>query len=398
MIKDELKIYSEYLIELVRCAILNEMPMAVPAEIDLKKLFDFSYYHRLENIAYYSLKKLGLYENEKASLFEEYYNLSLLREATQQVNLEMITDEFEKAQIKHTVLKGSVIKHIYPSPEMRQSADIDILIDENKYIDARKIMERLGYHVDDEEKFGKSNDDGYEMGKLMRVELHRHIVYSQSPWINICMEIENNLRLCDGYQYRYEMSKEDYFIYLIIHMAKHMKRSGMGIKLVLDVWVYLKRYTDELDRAYMNKKFDECGLRIFEEKMRQLSYYWFDNAAIQDKLIMDLSSYIAYSGWIGTKKQEASESYLIYTNNGRNKKMWKFKYYMSVFFWPYKNMVIRYKFLKRYPVLLPVCWAHRAITGLLLKKDVKKELLDFHSEADLEMGRFINQLKHDLNI
>ena len=45
-----------------------------------------------------------------------------------------------------------------------------------------------------------------------------------------------------------EMSAEDEMIYIFTHYAKHYRAAGVGIKHILDLWVY-KLYKPELDKS-----------------------------------------------------------------------------------------------------------------------------------------------------
>ena len=123
---------------------------------------------------------------------------------------------------------------------MRQSTDLDIYV-EDKYTEkAKNILEKMGFVT---ERFShKMQDDSYFLNNYVHVEIHRKLISNKCPWDDKCGEIIDRIKKTDNSDYEYEMSCEDFYLYMIGHMAKHMKYSGIGIRMVVDVWVYLRKY------------------------------------------------------------------------------------------------------------------------------------------------------------
>jgi hypothetical protein len=59
----------------------------------------------------------------------------------------------------------------------------------------------------------------------------------------------------EGYNYSYCLSDEDFYIYMIYHCAKHFKSGGLGIRMLMDVYVYLNSHQN-LDREYIDDNFN----------------------------------------------------------------------------------------------------------------------------------------------
>ena len=55
-----------------------------------------------------------------------------------------------------------------------------------------------------------------------------------------------------GKQYIYEMSLEDHYLHSVCHLAEHFVRGGIGIRMVLDI--YILSETPRMDKAYVQRQ------------------------------------------------------------------------------------------------------------------------------------------------
>lgn len=391
----DFEIYLNCLIKLLKNAILNTAPDKLPDGIDLEELFNIAEFHSIENIIYLPLSRIVDADNETLELFEEYYNYAVLHDATQQYYMELAIDELEKEGIRHCVMKGPIIKKLYPSSDLRKSKDIDIFVDDANTDKVREIMERLGFTVQSFNRAGAH--DEYIIDENIKIEVHRLLISAKCPWDEECQKIVDRLVILPGYKYRYEMSLEDYYLHMIGHMAKHMKYSGIGIKMVLDVWIYLREYDKLLRWDILEKRLKDCGLDKFENNIRKLCGYWFEDGEASDT-VKRLGIYIGTSGNFGTQTQEIAGE--MAQNAGRlsNKNVSRLVYYSKVFFWPYKKMREKYKILKVMPVLLPFCWLHRAYRALLFKEETVKSVIGKYDDVDMEYGKDIIAFKKEIGL
>lgn len=386
--------YITYLIHLIRCAILNEQPNPIPHGIELDKLLEFAQSHTVENIAYISLKKLNLPPSSAMQLFEEFYGHAVINDATQQYYLEVVADALEENKIRHCIMKGPIIKKLYPSSDLRQSGDIDIFVDDENTEKVREIMEGLGFTTTN---FNKANShDEYRIDKTIIVEIHRTLISNKCPWQKECQKIVDRLVLSDGYKYRYDMTDEDYYIYMIGHMAKHMKYSGIGIKMVLDVWIYLRKYKNSLDWDTLNKHLKECGLYRFENCVKNVCSYWFEDK-VQDNLTKTMALYIGTSGNFGTHEQLMTSRMAGNAVGTTSETLGRWVSYSKIFFWPYKNMSERYTILKKLPFLLPFCWVHRGLKALFNKEKADLIRSQYH-DYDMEYGKKLIEFKKEIGL
>lgn len=374
--------YGAYIIYLIRCAVTGEEPKPVPDGLDFDKLYELAKIHNVEALVYSALSRVA-----KSEKFEQSVQYAVAADANQSYYLEQVADKFEENKIRFAIMKGFVIKPLYPSPEQRHSVDIDIFVDDENTDRVKEIMEELGFTVD---RFNHNiRDDAYSIGRFVHIEIHRTLISNKCSWDKACQKITERLTPSDKYQYRSEMSQEDFYLYMIGHMAKHMKYSGMGIKMVVDVWVYLRKYRETLDMKLLNERLKEAGLSEFNDNILKLINFWFEGAEADEK-IKKLSEYIISSGNYGTHMQ------LISTEAGNNQA--KHSRYGKMLFLPYREMCSKYGFLKRLPFLLPFMWIYRAVTALLFRKNNVSELKNRHSDVDNGYAREIVEFKKSIGL
>ena len=71
---------------------------------------------------------------------------------------------------------------------------------------------------------------------------------------------------------RKRVSNEDFYIYHIIHMAKHFINGGIGIVHILDIWIMINAYRS-VDKDYIAGELKSIGLLDFEKNARALCKY-----------------------------------------------------------------------------------------------------------------------------
>ena len=146
--------------------------MAIEDALDEDKLFD-------EDSFYFEWKKLRLNSYRRNLLFDKETN-----------NILKYMDE---NGIWYMPLKGAIIKDFYPTPDVREMNDVDILYDRTKRDEMDSFMKSQGYRVwvhdysqDREHETGEltkgDNADEYVKDPFLYFELHKYLIEeSYSP-------------------------------------------------------------------------------------------------------------------------------------------------------------------------------------------------------------------------
>ncbi len=390
--------YVDYLMHLLRCVLKDDIPSDFPQELDFNEFFKLSRDHRLENIAYVMLKQTNMsgISKQDAQKLENAYMQSMMITATQQHYLEQVEKAFEENSIDYLVLKGRELSRLYLSPDMRQSSDFDIYIGVENSEKAKGIMRNIGFAV--KEYSEDENHDEYVIGKWVLCELHRVLIQGNYPWKKGCNKIVDNLTLCDGTKHCYKMSKEDFYVYNIAHAAKHMKFSGIGIKVFLDIEVIYLKYKDSFDYEYLNAKLEACHLKEFEKNARLLCEYWFEGNNNVSVTIKKMASYVVSSGWIGTVEQMLATDVAERSGKTNSKLVAKIKKCISIVLSPYETMVERYPILRKHKWLTPLYRVRRAISAIVKKRSLIKSVTNTIDETDMDVGKRILEFKKSIGL
>ncbi|MDD2235026.1 MAG: nucleotidyltransferase family protein, partial [Desulfitobacteriaceae bacterium] len=95
------------------------------------------------------------------------------------------------------------------------------------------------------------NHDIYYKKPFLNIEMHRRLISVESPYSDYLNKTWYRAKLKDSCKYTYELSLEDFYIYLLIHLSKHYAGGGTGIRSFLDIWLYHRRYAKEMNWNYL---------------------------------------------------------------------------------------------------------------------------------------------------
>jgi hypothetical protein len=154
---------------------------------------------------------------------------------------------------------------------------------------------------------------------------------------------------------------------LLIHLAKHFANAGSGIRSIVDIHLYNKRFNSEMDWSYIKDELEKIGLWKFGESIRELGRVWFDNVQSND-LYDEMTDYIMSSGISGSRKHAVVYSINTGVKTRRLTRIAKQLFWLKLFFPPLMQMKMIYPFLAKTPFLLPIFWILRGIKCLLYKR------------------------------
>lgn len=391
----DLELYVSYITKLISSFLKGEDIKPLPSNFNIYSIYEFCKFHKLENIVYLALKDTNM-PTELRSLFEKSYFVSINFLAKQQYYTEKVEKAFEDAGIDYFIMKGKALSSLYPSEDMRQSSDFDIYIGNEKAALARDIMVDLGFEIKD-----YMDDDGhdqYVIDKIILCELHRVLIQDDVTWKDECNKIPERVIKCENSNHCYEMTIEDFYFFNIAHAAKHIKHSGIGIRIYVDLWLIYKKYKDKFNYDVLNERLNSANLTRFEECSKELFLYWFEGKENQDETIKKMSNYISQSGWIGTYKQYYSTKLANETNETTSELNAKFKNYLKVIFPSYQELIKRYPKAQKHKILVPYYYVFRIFKSVFGKDKGARRIVSQMSASDLEKGRSIVEFKKDIGL
>lgn len=367
-----------YILELLRCAVTEDIPSAPPDKINWDYVLYFAKKHKITSTLYFGIQKLPKSQQQSIQHFEHYllaYKKTLVLDANRAYELENLKKEFEKHNIDYIFLKGSVTKYLYPDTSMRVMSDIDIFYRGASFNTINEIFFRNGYQLIKKEPkeivYFKSVNE-------IRIEMQTQLIdEGYEIWFHYLTNIWDRYNLKEN-SHEYEMTMEDFYIYHILHMAKHFKNGGIGLIHIMDVWIMLNAYTN-MNLEYINNELKTIGLEIFERNLRLLVSFWFGNYKPDSdtaRTLELLGNYLFLGGAFGKKSQQE-------TNAIVERKDTKVSWRKKIF--PAKNTMVDYygSILKKHPYLIPVYWIRLNFKRIFFdRKELKNNINRLHNISD----------------
>lgn len=341
-----MNINERYLLDLLRTVLHGEKAPELPEGAAPEGVYIAAKNHSLSGMAFYALEETGIIQGELLAGWRQICDKALVKDITQQAELERIGNALSQAGIRWLPLKGCIIKQLYPQSDMRTMSDIDILIDEENASAARDIMLKLGYSC---EHFGYDIHDIYYMQPVMNVEIHRALFGEEGgefrgifrdPWA-----------MCTNDGMRYDFCKDEFFAYILAHAVKHIEEGGTGIRTIMDLWICVHSDMD-IDSEKSLGLLEPSGKSKQARLLLELSEVWFGERQHSSQT-EQLEGYILGSGTYGTVENSAKNRI---SQSGRA------GYFLKLIFPTYEHMRQHYPVLKKAPVLLPFCWFARLVT------------------------------------
>ena len=269
-------------------------------KIYIGRIYYIAKKHNLVSLMAQAMEKLGFESDSdiwKRWLKEK--NQLIYKSVLMDVEREAIQDFFEKNNIWYMLLKGMVIRKYYPAPELREMADNDILFD-NKYSkEVYEFMTARGYKCDD---YNKGYHDEYLKPPAYNFEMHRQLVSSKErpKWYEYYKDVKSIL-IKDTNENRetaansesnntsnqFYFSDNDFYVYFIVHTYKHFLNSGMGLRTVLDVYLYVSNLQEKLDFDYIEEQLKKLDAYDFEQTFRSIAFKMFGKNAKEGNAAAD---------------------------------------------------------------------------------------------------------------
>lgn len=220
----------------------------------------------------------ALYKNSFLSLdtdacrkFQDDQIKSVFRYENQNYELGRIKKLFEENEIQFIALKGSVIRDFYPEPWMRTSCDIDVLVKKDDIEKASSLLsETLKYKTDNNRS---THDVTFFSDGGVCLELHFDLNESTFRIFEPLSNAWKYAHIKDGKKYEFELDREFFVFYHLVHMAKHFSIGGCGIKPFIDLLIL--KQANFYNEEKLLKLCSTYKLKKFYIKVNDLLNVWF---------------------------------------------------------------------------------------------------------------------------
>lgn len=349
------------------------------------------YFFSIQNILpvlAYMDKKWNIITNEniKKKLVECYYQA--IAENFNKANMfEIISQKLSESKIPHMPVKGWYVRTLYPVPELRTFGDIDILIKKQDRQKTDEIFTENGYSVKENWEPTYSYDKG-----ISRCEVHTELMDSDlGKGEHLISYFSDALETAEeDVGERFSPQKDLHLIYIFCHLAKHLYTGGAGIRMYMDIALFIKANEGILNFEKIYEDLKKLQLEHFFKTVIFACSEWFqidlpfEINDIQPSSLDALKKYTFGSDLFG-KTRDKSIISLRNNESGSKRSVLKDTLFPNA-----KKIENRYKFIKGRKYLLPLAWIARGFVNL---KEAPKKLkyVKKVSSADMDLVSEYNE-------
>lgn len=348
----------KYLLRLLSSVILNTQPPKPNEETDWALVFHLAKEHSVFGMLSYAVEKLPPQHKPSPEMMSELLQIQrseLILESNIQFETDRLLGAFKEKKMSAVLLKGMFLKNYYPVSSMRTMTDVDILYKAEEKQKVKDVFKSLGYKLE----IDLDSELHYRKMPFHYYEMHPCLVSSERNTHDFFLNAWNNLIQVSNDQYT-TLNLEYTYLYMIDHLAKHIEKAGAGLRLVIDVFVFMRHEKDNLDMDYVEKNLERFNLKEFSDKINALAENWFasdnpDTESLCAQFILSSSTFgLVHNAILQSNIRKERKS---------GKKQNGFKYLMRKIFPEYKHICARFSSAQKlkilYPVYIPAYWCVR---------------------------------------
>ena len=283
-------------------------------------------------------------------------------------------------QLKPIVVKGILCRLLYPNPDLRVSADEDLLVPVADFEKAVDVLQKYGMRMTKEvDDLEAADEIGFlSQNGVSYIELHKHMFADSSEaygelnhYFEDIFETSQPVKVDKMTVYGPEPGT--HLFYLICHAFKHFLHSGFGIRQVCDIVLFANAYGAQIDwqQLFINckeiraEKFAAALFRIGEKYLNfniEKSGYskeWLEVEVDETDLLEDLLGSGIYGGASMSRRHSSNMTLEAVAAQKKGEK--SAKPLVKTLFPSVKSLEGKYPYLKKHPYLLPVAWSERIL-------------------------------------
>ncbi len=345
------------------CA-LNEVVPEWDNSINLEELYRFCKFHSITAIVAMALDSFWKENPAEPQVMKPWLQArdkAIRKNIMLNAERQRILAFLESIGCWYLPLKGSLLQYDYPKFGMRQMSDNDILCDPGKQAQIHDFMLQSGYSC---ELYNQGNHDEYIRQPVYNFEIHRSLFKPETApkLAAYYADILDRAEKDPDNGFGYHMTRDDFYIYLIAHAYRHFVVSGIGIRNLMDVYVFLDHYGQQLNWSYVEQELRELDAWEFERWCHRLSGLLMRlpcrNPAVARSDLEILDAFFN-SGTFGTEQQLFRNS-MKFNGNGN-----KVRYFFRRMFPSRELLGVMHPSVRKHGWLVPFVWVSRLVTGLI---------------------------------
>ncbi len=312
----------------------------------------------------------------------------------------------EENHLPFVIFKGCVLADLYPQYIQRSSCDTDIFVCHEYRQKSIDVLVNAGYVINEEHS--KNEVCVLQYSKAPHtIELHSCL---WEDYEGKRLDVLKSFGLTDedklieletcGFKVT-TLGYEEHLIYQLFHIIKHFSLEGVGMKYLADITLYVDAYGKYIDYPHMWERLEKLDYAKFAHYLFAIcsEFLGMDKAIIEDRhMVMGEEFYEfmldLFNG--GVMYEDKSDSWQIlgmmtpYFTGEKGRSKGKIGRKLAVIFPRAKDIQEYYPYLIKYPFLLPIAWAQKAVKYLM---NYKKK-----SDSWYSAGEKLNVAEHRIDL
>ncbi|MCR5208045.1 MAG: nucleotidyltransferase family protein [Eubacterium sp.] len=362
---------KEYLVYLLSCFLGGNKPEGRKTEWN--EIYRLAEINDIEAIVASEIKKLdSAYapEGELRSRFNQQLGQSIIHSERRDEAYKRLNAFLDGVAFERIFVKGIVLCNFYPAKELRTSGDIDVILRENDFNRLEELNENgtLSEYGLTDFKYTPVTCSVSADGLM--IELHRNADVFGSYFdtiFDIAEKKSGYIRELDGY---------NHLLYVMCHLAKHLKERGAGIRMLLDIDVLI-RHIENFDESCFYSLCSEAKIESTARMILSYCNYCFntpvsDSSDIKEnKDMRDLFASVFIDG--GSFGFAASNNATLHLNNssvsGEINKRARLKILLRYVFPPACYVREYYAYSVKHKALVPLAYINRIFDAVFKRSE-----------------------------
>ena len=387
---------QEFFIELLSSHINGYIPK--PQEnIDWKEIFDLSNKHNVTAIVATQIKLLpesSRVQGKGKSYFNQFLGKTLQSYDEKIEAYNYFVKTLSENGIKHLIVKGAVLRDIYPVKELRTSGDTDVVIQKQDYEKCKEILIANGFTL--------SQDTGEELDMYYKgqyFEISNTFEYiNEETKLFFENPFDEKLSYCEGFTYY--LYPIYHLVYVLYHILKHIKNGGAGVRMLLDICVLFNNYSidvNEFLKIMTSLNLEKSSKTIISicKKLFKLDveFEYTINEDIEEKLIDTIIS----GGVFGFSNGNLGVVRLASTMSDKATVFSSIKAFLGMFIISKDYLMKFYPYARRHRILLPVAYFNRLFNAVFKrgKRNIGniQSIFSKNNDNAVRLGEILNELE-----
>lgn len=334
-------------------------------ECNFLSLYELSKNHQIIPLMY---NQIYHFENFPIELKNQWKKDAFRLNAMQTMKTERFLRLYQQFNYQVIVVKGLICRNLYSNPDLRTSNDEDLYVKKEHFENTKETLLNNGFILVEESE-DVSTFVCRQTG--LSIELHTALFSEESKaYGNYQQHFTNVFDRAIIHEIQgvkvYSLHPTDHLLFLMTHFVKHFLHGGVGIRQMLDMVLYIEKYTKQINWYDLYNILKELNiytfiLNIINISIKELGMihnilpFPIDYYEHLEKNYEDLLSDIIDAGVFGKSSMErlhSSTMTLNATESGKSN-------VLKSIFPTRKELQGRYPYLKKSALLLPVAWASR---------------------------------------